>query len=378
MKSYSFVFLIFGCSTTALANADSDEWDLDLKATPRARLFSDFTKFDSDVTPLTSANRLGSARLGVSGTITTKTTFLFEVEYRDKYNFGGEAQTRYAVVSHEFSNGIFSSIGQTDEPFGLEAFTSNRYTTFIDRALPFAFVPFYHVGAIIGKASDRGGVAIGKFGKTVGQSNHDDGDGWSGRMFYSPVKSESVIWHIGTGVSRRYPSAHAARYSSRPESSVTNVKFVDTGLIRDVRWAESRNIESVYINNGFSVQSEIFVTEVDRFSGKSDYRFNGGYVYVSYILGQASRKFDNGKGVFKGLKRSVASHNVWEIALRASEISLNDGELEGGRERNYTLGLNWYWSDDIRIMLNHTQVKSEKGALADDPSFWALRLQVGF
>lgn len=48
-----------------------------------------------------------------------------------------------------------------------------------------------------------------------------------------------------------------------------------------------------------------------------------------------------------------------ELALRLSYVDLNDGEIKGGREKNFTAGLNWYLFPKIRLMFNYVWAKVE-------------------
>jgi phosphate-selective porin OprO and OprP len=59
---------------------------------------------------------------------------------------------------------------------------------------------------------------------------------------------------------------------------------------------------------------------------------------------------------------------AWELAARFSEINLNDGSvlfaqpvgarpnIQGGRQKDFTLGLNWYPDIGIRFMANWVHV----------------------
>jgi len=49
----------------------------------------------------------------------------------------------------------------------------------------------------------------------------------------------------------------------------------------------------------------------------------------------------------------------WELALRHSFLDLNDGEIKGGKERNFTLAINWYLKSNMRVMFNYVRADVE-------------------
>ena len=65
---------------------------------------------------------------------------------------------------------------------------------------------------------------------------------------------------------------------------------------------------------------------------------------------------------------SAGGWGAWELAARLSEINLNDGSvffaqplgsrpnIQGGRQTDFTLGLNWYPDIGIRFMANWVDV----------------------
>jgi len=79
---------------------------------------------------------------------------------------------------------------------------------------------------------------------------------------------------------------------------------------------------------------------------------------------------------------------AWEVALRYGFMDGNDGEIQGGQEQNYTLGVNWYMNPNLRVMFNYVLarindrdiVKSDAVTVIDgeNTESYMMRFQVDF
>ena len=74
---------------------------------------------------------------------------------------------------------------------------------------------------------------------------------------------------------------------------------------------------------------------------------------------------------------------AWEIGFRHSFVDLNDKNIEGGKEMNFTVGLNWYLRPKMRLMLNYVRVNVEdrdNNRVIDDGSanIFQTRFQISF
>ena len=71
---------------------------------------------------------------------------------------------------------------------------------------------------------------------------------------------------------------------------------------------------------------------------------------------------------------------AWQFALRFSSLDLTDEDITGGKEENFTVGLNWYATPNIRFIANYVSVLDVDGGPedGDEPESFQIRTQVEF
>jgi phosphate-selective porin OprO and OprP len=310
-------------------------------------------------------------------------------KYKLQYDFvkTGSSGIADAYIQYTGLNPWKVTVGHFKQPFSLQNMTSSKYITFTERSLPHLFTPGRAIGIGAGRSGKNWSLNAGLFGEGIDGASGDEDEGFaiSGRATYAPILNQQQHLHLGASVSYRDSgSIDAISFSDRPESHVTNVKEVSTGSFN----ADS-NIRSVaeaaYTYGPFSLQSEYYYVDIDRDSATlSDLDFSGYYVEGSWFLTDDMRPYSARKGSYGKIKPSSVvgkgGIGAWQLAARFSSVDLNDNDILGGDAENFSLGLNWYATNNIRMSANYIKVLDVKGGDGDgdEPEAFQVRTQLEF
>ena len=133
-----------------------------------------------------------------------------------------------------------------------------------------------------------------------------------------------------------------------------------------------------------SLQAEWIKAETQDTLALGDPEYDGFYVYLSYFLTGEHRPYKMTSGVFDRVKPNRnfldGGCGALELAGRYSHLDLDDGPIAGGELDDYTLGLNWYWNPNTRVMFNYVRanVEREDLGLDEEADLVQLRLQFDF
>lgn len=362
--------------------------DGNFKILLNASIQVDAAFFDSDVRQLTDDLRARRAQFAVSGSLWHDWTYgaVFDITT-------GDLAMQDVLVRYSGFRDLRFTAGQFKQPFSLEWLTTSRNITFLERSLMNEFVPGYHLGLMADTHGRYWTASSSFFGNDIDETN-TDGQGWgtATRVTLSPWHSKKKVLHFGIAAAYRDldEESDRLRFRSRPESRLTDVRFVDTRSIRHVDNYTALGFEAAGVMGPFSLQGEYVRDFVVRDGNRSDPEFDGWYVYGSWFLTGESRPYVSQQGRFDRLKPKHplkfdgTGFGAWEVAARYSAIDLNDIPIRGGTERNWTLALNWYPSRYTRVMMNYTFVDSKRQrtsnakTVSDDPEIFQLRLQLEF
>lgn len=287
-------------------------------------------------------------------------------------------------------------LGHFREPFSLEAQTSSNWYTFLERALNNTFDPSRNWGlmAFDHNAAETVTWAVGVFRTGSDEFGDDVGDSGeravTGRVTWLPFYDQPSQGRsfLATGFSYSYrdpdkqflpapgdPEEAIVEYEGRPLNNLNeddvwempsfiSVNFPDANDVQLIGWEASWNLGSL------NVQSEFIGSLVDR-AGAPDAFLHGSYVQASYFLTGESRQWNRRLGTFdqaevfepffrvRTAKQGIQTGSgAWEVALRWSDLNLNDASagIRGGYLDALTVGLNWYLHAYMRIMFNYSHV----------------------
>jgi phosphate-selective porin OprO/OprP len=285
-------------------------------------------------------------------------------------------------------------VGHMREPFSLEFQTSSNDITFIERSTIAALDPVRNWGLGFFSYSDdeRATLAGGAFRSGTSNFGEDMGDGndmsYTGRLTCLPFyQDDARLMHLGAAFSQVYPKNDVVTFDQGPQSSLL-VPSTDNPLspvVPNIAISASQeqlyNLEWSWVLGPLSLQAEWSAANVDQIGGGPVF-LHGFYFYASYFLTGEHRQYVPRDGTF-GTTRVLApfvhasgQHNVgcgpgaWELTARIDYFDLSspnippaNGLAVGNRVTEATFGINWYLSDNARIMFNYLH------AVPVDPNF---------
>ncbi|HVJ82476.1 MAG TPA: porin [Planctomycetia bacterium] len=284
------------------------------------------------------------------------------------------------VVSPDVKDAYFSMnqipwfgrfrIGNFFVPFSLEQVTNDRFNVFLERSIPVTggFAADREVGVAIYNCTENkrltwaGGFFFDSISEAL-KERIDDNQGYrlSGRLtglpYYDGCSNGRYLVHLGAGVLYTSDQDGRVRFRARPQIH-EGPRLIDSGVI-DAGSYLTGNLELAVVWGAVSLQSEAFVSAVNRQGG--DVAARGAYAYLSWFLTGENRIFEpfgQHGAQFDGVRPrqnflllpGEVGWGAWEAKARWSCENLTD--LDRGIYNDFTLGMNWYWSDRTRVMFD--------------------------
>ncbi|MCG2841057.1 hypothetical protein L6Q21_08685 [Sandaracinobacter sp. RS1-74] len=335
-------------------------------------------------------SRIRRARLGVEGTMPGDFAYKAEADFHSNLVEWADLFLEWSPVKD-----VTLRVGHYDSFQSMEQPTSSRFITFLERA---QFTDGYNqtrrLGGSVAYANDKLYLAGGLFNEGIGISY--DNDGWllAGRGVFMPKLDDTQL-HLGASFQHRgyNSSSLGARYRSRPNPRLTDVRFVDTGTIAADKDTQL-GLEAFAIHGPLHIGGEASWLWVNAIGpadiGPADnipvgaIIANGNPSFFSYYL-EAGYFFT---GESRGYKKSTAQWDRTKVLnplnkggpgaisanVRWDSLNLNDPAIQsggintssshGGRSNALSLNLIWQPIDYVRITTQYTRMDVKGGPYA--------------
>ena len=350
----------------AATSAVSADWSL----APTVNLQYDWAMFDADVGALADASDLRRLRTG----FVAKRGNDWELKVEHDFN---NNQWTDAYLRHGFSDHHGVRVGQFKQAFLLDELTSDRVSLFMEQGLPAAFGIARRLGGEYAYTAPNWSMTLGAYGQTLEGLNK--GDGIAGRLTWLPIASSQRFLHLAVAAADERPDAGSARFSTRPEAALSPLRFADTGNVPDVDGIRRIGVEAAWIDGPWMLQSEYVRGQFRRAQSQgidvSDFDGSGYYIEGSWFASGHGRGYKN--GVIDGPKLADG-RSAWELGLRYSQVDLDDADVRGGVESNWTLGVTWWAHPNLRLIANAIAVDSRRRGIDDDPRIVEFRVQLNY
>lgn len=323
-------------------------------------------------------------RLSFQGNLWESMVYRMQVDF----NTPDSGEIKDVYIGFEdvpFHNKIL--IGNQKRPIGLDHLNSSRFNIFIER--PLVVEAFNEDARRIGIAAynhNEDSSIIWTYGlyalqnpNRTGRVIGDSGQ-WSGNLrvagspWYDERSEGREYVHLGLSGMVAKPDGDAflsdgnvneSRFWTRSEVR-SNSRWLSTGRIAMADWYETLGLEMIANFGPLQIvgeyQSNWTQRESSDLQSRPDLNFQGGYVYIAYMLTGEHVPYKRSSGTIDRVKpftnligRSASNRPGWgalQVAVRYSYLDLTDHDIRGGIGENITGGIVWYFSPNASLQFN--------------------------
>jgi phosphate-selective porin OprO/OprP len=304
------------------------------------------------------------------GRVFARGRLLRTLDFMVEYDFAADQGVKDAYLEGAKWTKFFKwRIGHFKEPFSLARQASAYKLGFIEWALPVpTFAPGRNWGLMLRHAELKQRLFWAFSATTAGKQTDDNRSeadiSFTGRLTGLPLMRDEGrrLVHVGISASARDLDGNG-QLSTRPEARFAPF-FADTGAI-DADAATVTALEFAGVFGPIWAQAEWF-RNVAQSTQAGDLDFDGAYVEVGWFLTGEHKFYVTEEATFGRLtparlfrggnpfrKKGSKGGGALEFVGRVSTTDLNDGAVQGGELRNFSLGMNWYLSQVNRVALNY-------------------------
>ncbi|HVT34331.1 MAG TPA: porin [Nevskiaceae bacterium] len=378
-------------STNALADSASTKGGLTIKSddgrfegTLGGRLQYDYTAFQADNeavgghTTTADGPYMRRAYITLSGKI-------YDFKYKLENDFAG-GSTGYASkelwIGHDLFGG-FIKAGHMQPAYGMEELTSSNELLFTER-------PFISNNTVFSGREFQNGVSYNADGHgmtgmvTIYNANTADdkatganpvnGSGYSGRGTWAPINDNGSVLHLGLAIDEAkfsdgtLPAAVSALYAEKNGSKIT---VASAGYKSQTTFVG----ELAGAVGPFTAQAE-YANAKYKYPAAADQTLDSFYVQASWMITGESKPYKAAAGVF-GNPKPNSVDGAWEAKVRYDYVK-NKDLATAPKASEISLGVNYYFNDKVRMMLDYNIGNGETTAGKDKPKALVARAQLAF
>ena len=318
----------------------------------------------------------------------------------------GLVELKDAIVRYTGIPNLELQAGNFKENFSIQRNSSSRYLMFMERPMVCsALAPSRHLGINAKYDNPWVWLSAGFFGQegagseewtNVADNNKDFGRGISFKnntgyaatvkaVFRPLCKLDNASLHIGAAYSYRTTLASMAtgewgtyRASARNSTSINRKKYLDTnnlkGYDHNNLWtAELAGHWGGFRFEGAYIGDNVLLKDSNDPASITAINLGGWYVQAGYLLFGGKQRYDS-----KGAKYTRAERGQkWgdlELCARYEFCDLNAPaqNVFGGSAEAYTVGLNWWVTNNVRMQLNYQYNNNDRYANGKNKLFVGL------
>ncbi len=272
----------------------------------------------------------------------------------------GETEINTGYIKYKGLDFADVMIGRFNAPFGLEALTSSKWISTIERS------PATELGFLAGKPSfqvalhghsDRMFWQAALIDEDMEDDDGSDAYSMAGRVGGHFGSSKTNFVHMAASYAvRDFGDAGTARFRTRLGTHTVERVVVDGGTRFAVDDADQLGVEAAGVFGPLSLQAEYRTADFDEDSGEdnaSDADVRSYYIQASYILTGESRGYKGKAGEFDKVSPK-GTMGAWELVAKYEDGEVDVDILDDEAEWELmTLGLNWYATKNVKFMLNY-------------------------
>lgn len=310
---------------------------------------------------------------------------------------GPAARIFDAHADYAFSDALKLRFGKFKPPIGLERLQSSADLAFIERGHPSNLAPTRDIGAMAygEPVPDMVEYQLGLFNgnRDLGNSDdYNDDDGRkdiAARVFVHPLHNSgrAELQGLGAGVAGsaggREGSASRAILGAYKSPGQQDFFRYRSGAFADgLHWRLFPQAYWHWENMGLLAEYAFSGQEVARGAAHGSLRHEAWQIAGSYVLTGEDVNFRGGVKPFADFGIGGGGIGAWELAARAGRTDVDDGAfpdfadpaVAASAAQSYGGGINWYWSENLKLMVNYdfTQFEGGAGGGRDRPGEHAL------